>query len=127
MCSHPDKIASVHHLLPILSGAAIYALLELTGLEHPWLPTLLGVAVCGASLLFGKKRWFWSSSLAALLLVLLICKSRFLDGFCQWHNIFVDRCIVFFFGAICDNVESFVKRPTGFFYFAYYFFFLSRK
>ena len=88
MCSHPDKNASVHHLLPILSGAAIYALLELTGLEHPWLPTLLGVAVCGASLLFGKKRWFWSSSLAALLLVLLICKSRFLDGFCQWHNIF---------------------------------------
>ena len=87
MCRPSDKIASDRHLLPILSCAAIYALLGLTGHDSPWLPALVGTAVCGASLLFGKRRWFWSSILAALLLVLLIQRDRFLDGFCQWYNI----------------------------------------
>lgn len=87
MCRHSDIAASDRCLLPVLSGAAIYALLGLTGLAHSWLPALVGTAVCGASLLFGKRRWFWSSILAALLLVLLIHRSRFLDGFCQWYNI----------------------------------------
>lgn len=81
-----EKTASDRLLMPVLSGAAIYALLGLTGLARPWLPALVGTAVCSASLLFGKRRWFWSSSLAALVLVLMICRSRFLDGFCQWYN-----------------------------------------
>ena len=85
--SRPETTAvSACRLLSILSGAAIFALLELTGLTRPWLPALVGTAVCAASLLFGKRKWFWSSTLGALLLVLLLCKSRFTDGFCQWHN-----------------------------------------
>ena len=85
--SRPETSAvSVCRLLPILSGAAIHALLELTGVASPWLAALVGTAVCAASLLFGQRKWFYSSTLGALLLVLLICKSRFFDGFCQWHN-----------------------------------------
>ena len=92
MCRPPDKMASDRCLLPILSGATIYALLKLTGLEASWLPALVGAAVCGTWVLFGKRKWFFSVSLASMLLVLLICKSRFQGGFCQWYNILGRTC-----------------------------------
>ena len=85
--SRPQRSAvSVCWLLPILSGAAIYALLALTGLERPALPGLAGACVCGLLLLFGKRKWIYPGVLALLVLSLLLLRGRFLDGFCQWYN-----------------------------------------
>ena len=80
--SRPQRSAvSVCWLLPILSGAAIYALLALTGLERPWLPGLAGACVCSLLLLFGKRKWIYPGVLALLVLSLLLFRGRFLDGF----------------------------------------------
>ena len=72
--------------LPVVSFGVLYALMQVTGMADPWLPALAGAAVCGASLLMGNRKWFYSSLLAALLISLLILRDRYLDGFCQWYN-----------------------------------------
>ena len=87
LISRPEKAAaSACWLLSILSGAAVYALLALTGLERPWLPALVGIIVCGLLLLFGNRKWISPGILALLVLSLLFIRGRFLDGFCQWYN-----------------------------------------
>ena len=80
------RAASADWTLPILSGVVIHALMGLTGLERPWFPVLAGTAVCGISLAFGKRKWFYSGAMACLVLSLLVLRSRVPDGFCQWHN-----------------------------------------
>lgn len=80
------RVSSADWSLPMLFFGVLYALMQLTGMADPWLPALAGAAVCGASLLIGNRKWFYSGALAVLLISLLLLRDRYLDGFCQWYN-----------------------------------------
>ena len=73
-------------MMPVLAAAAVYALMELTGVEEPWLPALAGGAVCAAGRVLRRSQWFGAGGLAVLVLALLIQRGRLPDGFCQWFN-----------------------------------------
>lgn len=86
LSSSPEPAAAAGWLPCILTPGAVYALLELTGVEAAWLPALAGAAPCLAALLPGKRRWAYSGALALAVLMLLLLRTRLLDGFCQWYN-----------------------------------------
>ena len=81
-----NPAASAAPLLPLLCGSTVAALAGLTGMEEPWLPALMGAAVCLLELVMGKRKWFHTGVLALLVLSLLLLRRPFIDGFCQWYN-----------------------------------------
>lgn len=71
---------------PILCGAFLYALGLLLGDPTPWLPATAGALVCGVFLLTRKRGWFAPSVLCVMVLLTLLFRDAFTDGFAQFYN-----------------------------------------